>query len=339
MQNKLLTIAIPVYNMEKYLNRCIDSLLISSILPFLDIIIVNDGSTDNSEEIINKYVSEFKDTISAIHKTNGNYGSAINVALAKAIGKYFKILDSDDWYDSDGLVEFINNMKQIDVDLIVTNYSEVYANNRPTKYIKSENVEFGKILDLNSSGFNAADFYSNIGMHRVAYKTSLLKEMNLSLQEGISYTDNEYAYYPFEHIHSALFLNLNLYVYYIGREGQTISKDSMIKNSNNLLQIIKRMLDQYSLDLPDKVLDFKRKYLTTTLSTYYHIILVLQKKNTERDITLKNLDSLVKEKDVEIYNMLNKTTTGGIPYIKLWRKFHIYAVPSFVYKMAKKLES
>ena len=77
----------------------------------------------------------------------------------------------------------------------------------------------------------------------------------------------------------------------------------MIKNSNDLLQIIKRMLDQYSLDLPDKVLDFKRKYLTTTLSTYYHIVLVLQKKNTERDIILKNLDNLVKEKDIEIYNI------------------------------------
>lgn len=336
MEQKILSIGIAAYNMEKYLRRCIDSLLIPEIEK-LEIIIVNNASTDSTPEIAQEYYNKYPNSIKVINiDVNGHYGKAVNHALKNATGKYFKLLDADDWYDTKGLSTFVNVLSHSDVDLIITNVSIEYANGKKAKHIIAQNVEYGKIIKRGTNEFKKIDFYANIGMHKIAYKTSILHNMHFSMTENIPYVDNEYAYYPFEYINSILFVNTILYKYFIGREGQTIDKRSMIRNSSSLLKVITKMLDLYTETNPSPETQlFNTLYLCTALTTYYHIKLVLQNKNKNEDKKLKELDSLVKSKGNNLYKLLGKQTCGKIPYIYIWRKTGIHIIPTNLYFTVK----
>ena len=127
MANKILSIAIPTYNMERYLGRCLDSLVAARRTDALEIIVVNDGSTDCSSEIAHRYAKEHPNSIIVIDKKNGNYGSCVNAALKVATGKYFRVLDSDDWVDTDGLVQLLDKLKNAEADAVVTHFSKEFA--------------------------------------------------------------------------------------------------------------------------------------------------------------------------------------------------------------------
>lgn len=124
--NKLLTIAVPAYNMELYLKRCLDSILLPKLQNSLEVILINDGSKDNTLSIARHYEKQYPEMLQVIDKTNGGWGSAINCAIQEAIGKYFKILDADDWFDSKALVDFVSLLENIDVDLVATSFSYEY---------------------------------------------------------------------------------------------------------------------------------------------------------------------------------------------------------------------
>ena len=108
---KILSIAIPVYNTEKYIKRCMDSILLKEIIDDIEIILVNDGSKDNSINIMNEYKDSYPQSVVVIDKENGGHGSTINAALTVASGKYFRVLDSDDWFDSIDFITFVKNLK------------------------------------------------------------------------------------------------------------------------------------------------------------------------------------------------------------------------------------
>ena len=132
---KVLSIAIPVYNTENYIKRCVDSLAIQDIINDIEIILVNDGSKDNSIKIMNEYKAKYPESIIVVDKENGGHGSTINKALSIATGKYFRVLDSDDWFDSKNFVTFVNKLKDEDVDLIITNYRKEYVYDETRKNI------------------------------------------------------------------------------------------------------------------------------------------------------------------------------------------------------------
>ena len=107
MSTKLLSIVVPTYNMSAYLCRCLDSVTRDDVPDTLELIVVNDGSTDNSLSIMQEYAKKRPDIINIIDKTNGHYGSCVNAALKVATGKYFRILDADDWLDTEQLIQFL----------------------------------------------------------------------------------------------------------------------------------------------------------------------------------------------------------------------------------------
>ena len=122
MNDKLLTITVPVYNTEEYLPKCLDSLIIDEYMDILEVLIVIDGSPDNSLTIAQEYAQRYPNTFIVINKENGGHSSAINKGLELATGKYFKLLDSDDWFNKDSFKVFLERLSNLDVDLILTNY-------------------------------------------------------------------------------------------------------------------------------------------------------------------------------------------------------------------------
>ena len=321
MANKILSIAIPTYNMEHYLERCLDSLVATQKIDILEIIVVNDGSTDRSAEIAHRYADEYPASIIVIDKENGNYGSCVNAALKIASGKYFRVLDADDWFDTEGLEQFLDKLKNVTVDAIVTHYTKEFVKRNQTECIKTAFKHFNEIIPADSTLLLEVDINTDFVMHKLTYRTEFLRNIAYFQTEGISYTDTEYVYYPLLHIQNIIFYDLVLYRYYIGREGQTISIPSQIKHTDDMYAILQRMMKS---TLPINNNAFFEKVqstlLTTFFASYYWSILVIQKLTSINNKKLKCLDSLLKEWNGKVYANLDSIKCLGIRYIRYWHK-------------------
>jgi glycosyltransferase involved in cell wall biosynthesis len=326
--------------MERYLKRCLNSIIIPEILDKIEVIIVNDGSTDNSLSIAKSYANKYPHSMIVIDKQNGNYGSCINVALKIATGKYFKILDADDWFDSDSFAQLINKIQNVDVDMILTNFSREKRNGTSQVIVKNTT----NIVDNFAYEFRKYDFRKNkftdlLSMHSIAYKTILLKQINYIQTEGISYTDTEYCFYPLEYVKDFIFFDIVLYRYYIGREGQTISELSLIKNKNNLYKILARMIEYFSFQNKN-ITDIREQQCIVferLLRYYYRTILVFCTKNQEDKNKLIKIDSFVQKFDSRIYERMFNFKYYNIPYINLWREKGKYCTEIRWFQFFKKI--
>lgn len=328
--NKLLTIIVPTYNMEKYLNRCLDSLIIEKYLDKLEVLIINDGSKDRSSEIAHKYQHNYPDVFRVIDKENGNYGSCVNRGLKEATGKYLRILDADDCFNKEALLYLIDYIKKQDYvsDIIVTNYQEDYIHTnkikkRVAKDVKYEKIYFLKDLDLRKQLVFV--------MHGITYKKEILDACGLYHQEGISYTDSEYCFYPLTQAKTIIFLNKVLYRYQIGREEQTVSEKSYQKNINQVYMIIDRMLsfiENNKSNYHSHILRNQKKILFNCFKVYYSIILTTKFVHTEN---LKLLDERIHNLNYEMFLELGRMTYLKMPIVQIWRKLGLCADNSNVY--------
>lgn len=312
MSEKLLSVVIPTYNMEAYLRRCLDSVTRDDVPSSLELIVVNDGSTDRSFAIMQEYAEKRPDIVNIIDKPNGHYGSCINAALKIATGKYFRILDADDWFDTDGLIKLLNKLKNITADIIVTPYKK----NRRTKTIeyKPKQVLYNHAYDLSQESIWANQDFELFVMHSMTFRTSVLRDVKLHLSEGICYTDNEFLIYPTKAAKSIIFLESLLYNYDMTREGQSMDPAVQAKNSGHLAIIIRRFTEKI-----DKLGAFSRRFCLRVLISYYYRRLFACVDDKE----LKKMDRLVK---ISAPYLFKDVDAALLHAPSLWRRFGLHFV-------------
>ena len=243
---KLLSIIVPAYNMEAYIANCIESVLRTPLLAKVEIIVVNDGSKDRTSRIAHEYASQFRDTVRVIDKPNGNYGSTINAALPEVRGEYVKILDADDSFESSRVAEmldFLNKMRG--VDMVVTPFTEVAGNKeRRVEYniYSRKPYEYGKQYNIEQVFEDGAIRF--FMMHGVCYRTEVLRSINYRQSEGISYTDQEWVFYPLFKVQTIAFADIPLYRYNLSREGQTMDEKVQMRSLAQLVAVTEA-LGQY----------------------------------------------------------------------------------------------
>ena len=244
---KLLSIIVPTYNMEALLPSCLDSLLVDEALERLEVVVVNDGSKDGSLTIARDYEARFPQTVLVIDKPNGNYGSTINAALPVVKGKYVKILDSDDTFDSQALVKMLDALQDVDVDFVVTHFMILKADGTTeiAKYnlYGKEPYEYGRVYNLDEVlGDGYIRFFL---MHAITYRTEMLRQHGYRQTEGISYTDLEWDTYPLFYARTIVFFDICLYLYNMAREGQTMDPKVLIRSVGQLETVTERILDYF----------------------------------------------------------------------------------------------
>lgn len=328
---KLLSIIIPTYNKENLLEDCLLSVLHHDWDSILEVIVVNDGSTDNSLKVAQKYQAEYPDILTIIDKKNGNYGSTINSALPIAHGKYVKILDADDWFDGKGFRKYINELKNIDADLVITHFMYEYASGK-MKAICYYKWEYNKNYQFNEVAGDK--IFKDMFMHAVTYRTEMLRANGYKQTEGVSYTDNEWVFYPMLYVKTVAFINALVYHYAMGLEGQTMSPEIYVKNAPRTQDFCKRMLSAYAEFLKNnsknedekarkEYLFFRLKWLIYPL---YKIYLLLQPKEEFNPALVDDIDLAVKKADPLLYKALAHFSVGHtfhFRYITYWRKFRI----------------
>lgn len=245
---KLITFTVPCYNSEAYMSHCIDSLLSGG--PEVEIIVIDDGSSDRTADIADEYALRYPDTVRAVHKENGGHGSGVNRGLEEASGLYFKVVDSDDWLDGDALESLLNVLRVhtaegIGADLYITNFIYDHAEDQ-TSFLRHWRTSFP--VNTFSTWQDAADFrYSKVLlMHALLYRTQALRESRTVLPEHTFYVDNLFAYKPLPFMKTIFYLDVDLYHYFIGREDQSVNLNHFVKRYDQQIRVMRLMADACS---------------------------------------------------------------------------------------------
>lgn len=309
---KILSVVVPAYNSEDYLHRAVDSLL--SEAADVEIVIVNDGSTDKTEEIANQYHEAYPDTVKVVHQKNGGHGDAVTTGLYAATGCYFKVVDSDDWVDSSAYRCVIKQLKQLtndqQVDMVVTNYvyEKVGAFHKKRVTYKRAIPE-NKVFGWNETKFRQGNY---LLMHSIIFKTDLLKQINLRLPRHTFYVDNLFVFEPLQYVKRIYYLNVDFYRYFIGREDQSVNENKMIEQIDQQLFVNKKMIELYSYNQVED--ESCRQYLFQFLEIVTTVSSVLAlKSNTEEDLWKKAmLWNYIEKVDPDLYAQLRKRFLGAL---------------------------
>lgn len=311
---KTISFAIPCYNSAAYMDKCIESCLACG--EDIEVIIVDDGSTkDETPQKADEWQRRYPDVVKVVHQENGGHGAAVNAGLAAAEALYFKVVDSDDWLDADAMAEVMAYLRrQIErrdaTDLVVANYvyEKVFEDKRTA--MRYRNVfPVGKEFGWRDIGHFSPSQY--LLMHSVIYRTELLKDMGLALPEHCFYVDNIFVYVPLPHVKSVYYLDVDMYRYFIGREGQSVNEDVMYRRIDQQLRITRIMID--SVDLPDAVAEKKLEhYMENYLSMMMCICSTFLRmhKKEEDEAKLRDIWRYLEERNPVLYkrvrhNVLN----------------------------------
>ncbi len=235
---KLLTIVVPVYKVEPYINKCLDSCLIyrtnghgervlnEELMNQLEVLIVNDGTPDRSAELSREYVKRYPNTFRQIDKENGGHGSAWNVGLKEAMGKYLRFLDSDDWLTN--LDKLLLDLQDCDADVVFTPFEVCYHNNN-NELIPPPTPNYGKVVNMASIWGASKYVYSNYNFWSSTYKTVILSPLQPLFAERVMYDDAILTWAPLAYGRTCVAFNYVLYNYFIGRPNNSMSETSMEK--------------------------------------------------------------------------------------------------------------
>lgn len=274
---KLLTVTVPCYNSQSYMEKCIKSLLPGGNR--VQIVIIDDGSKDATGAIADRYAAAHPGIVTVVHQENGGHGEGINQGLRHAEGKYFKVVDSDDWVSGD-YIRYLDTLEQCEksggVDLLVTNYYYEHADGRGNR-----SICYRDVLPENCV-FSWADtrpfkLHQLLTIHSCTFRTELLRCHTAALPKHVFYEDNLMVYQALPFVQRMYYLNADLYRYYIGREGQSVQRDVMTRRYTHQLLVTQKCFEACHLDtIQDKM---QRRYLKHELFMMFGIATLYARLN------------------------------------------------------------
>ena len=323
--DKILTVIVPSYNMEKYLDKDLNSLVIASDdFNSIEVLVVNDGSKDRTLEIANKFSEKYPNVFKVINKSNGNYGSCINAGLKMAKGTFVKIMDADDCFVNKNFLKYIHALKesetkQENLDMIFTDYHSINEEgnliNIYTKNLKPNKVY--KIKEIEDS-----EQYYELNHHSTTYRTSILREMDYKQSEGVSYTDQEWVAIPLLMVNKLKYVPIDLYAYLIGRSGQTMGENIFKTSFDSHCTVLLNMMNCFN-DIKGGFSDLNvrlvKKRIICFLNFVYAKFLVEYKHQDE----VRKFDDNLKLNYPSFYEESNNALVGRkmrFKYIKHWRE-------------------
>lgn len=309
---KLLTVTIPCYNSQEYMEHAINTALTGG--EDIEILIVDDGSSDGTLSIAKEYEKKYPSIIRAIHKENGGHGSAVNTGIQNATGLFFKVLDSDDWFDEASLKKILHFIQylvkeSIPLDLIISNY--VYE--KPSIH-KRKVVNYRSAIPCNRfftwDDVKHFKMTQNLLMHSIMYRTQLLKDCHLTLPEHTFYVDNIFAFTPLPSVKKLYYLNVDLYRYYIGRDDQSVNETVMTKRIDQQIKITKIMIDSHD------IMAISSKKLQSYMLQYLSMMMIVSSALLVNEGSPDNLakrDELwdyLKKSDRQVYQLITRRKFG-----------------------------
>lgn len=297
---KILSISIAAYNAEKDIANCLDSLINSNVLDKLDVIVVNDGSKDQTADVVQKYVDKYGESIRLVNKKNGGHGSTINTSIKYACGKYYKILDSDDWVNSKNLSRLVAFLEKTNADMVLNPYDEIaFDTKMKTRQLNpcEKSVSYEKVHGLDE--FDKAILY----MHSLTFRKEVIQKMGAIIDENCFYVDMEYCIFPLLYVTSFACLDYPVYQYLLGSQTQSMDMANMIKRRNQHLKVTRRLVsfyNKYKDNLYAKIRENIALRIKYAIYNQYVIYLNMEPKESLKEIM--EFDTWLKKQNKELYS-------------------------------------
>lgn len=313
---KVLTVTIPSYNVEKYLNQTLDSFVDERVLDEIEVLIVDDGSKDRTALIGKEYEEKYPQAFRVISKENGGHGSTINRGIEEAKGRYFKVVDGDDWVNTEDFVKLVDELKGCTAEYVVANYYEV--NDVTGAKTPKTFREFGskKIWK-----FEEASRIRQIGMHALVIRTDILKDNNIRMDEHCFYVDVEYILYPVPFVETVQYLDLFVYVYRLAVVTQSVSLQGYQKHMQNHIDVILHLTQFYQEYYKDGTSD-KIEYIGKRIAQMVgdQITIFMSFPESDKDIRRKfiEFDRRLKSISPDIYERAGRESGS----LRMFRRMH-----------------
>ena len=304
---KILSVQVAAYNAEKYICKCLDSFIDKCILEKIEVIVVNDGSSDNTSFLAHKYEKEYPGSFIVVDKENGGLGSACNAALDAASGKYIANVDSDDWVDTKALKNVISMLENCNSDLCLWGVYH-YTN-------KAKKRKMSELDNLTEYQFDDVIDKAQMNIHTMLVKREIWVNNAIRCDEEYKlYTDVGWVNYLIPHINTIM--NTGEYVYYYRiSEGQSVSITGILKNQDSAIGMASSMCS-FVNDKKGNVSVQKYNYILNNIAgaaTLPYNIGLLEKNKTERMRKINDYDETLKRTSTDIYFRMPS-------YIRLLRK-------------------
>ncbi len=305
--NPVLSVVVASYNVEKYLDKCLTSFSDERFKNLLQVIVVNDGSTDSTADIAKAYVQKYPEIFQLVNKENGGHGSAVNAGIENATGKYFRIVDGDDWVNTENMYSLLLHLQNTDVDLVVDEKREVN--------IETGCTEFFPLPDFVEKFYehrfddicNISEISPYIMIHTLSIKTEILKNNGIRLLEHIFYVDIEFIVKSTVHAKTIEFLDLEIYQYLVGNVEQSVNFRNYVKRYSHHDQVTKELI---SFATEYKCEGALRQYLDTRIclliNTHMNISLIYNEDRKQGSDQASTFRSYLKRANVSYYNATKK---------------------------------
>ncbi|MEE1248619.1 MAG: glycosyltransferase family 2 protein [Lachnospiraceae bacterium] len=309
---KILSIAVPCYNSQDYMEHCVESLLKGG--EDVEILIIDDGSRDATAEIADNYAKKYPTIVRAIHQENGGHGEAVNTGIRNASGLYFKVVDSDDWVDESAYLQILDKLKELIggsrvLDMFISNFVYEKQGAKHKKIMRyTKQLPQEQIFTWNDVRHFTKGKY--LLMHSVIYRTKLLTECGLELPKHTFYVDNIFVYKPLPSVKTMYYLDVDFYRYFIGREDQSVNEKVMIGRIDQQIKVNKIMVDEFNL------YKISNRKLRNYMFNYLEIITVISTIMCIRSGTEENLEKkrelwhYIKQKDLRLFHHLRNSILG-----------------------------
>lgn len=311
--DKILTVIIPAYNIENFINKTLSSFADERFINDIEILIINDGSFDTTVEKAQTYIEQYPQSIRLISKENGGHGSVINVGVDIAEGKYFRVVDGDDYVIPDEMNKFVDQLKRLDADMFVSSYytiSQITGEKKivsPNSYMLIENrkeISPDTIMDVDDV---LPYIYASI--HAVTFRTEIFRTNNIRMTEKTFYEDTEFVLYPIPYVSKIVLSSASVYVYRIDQASQSVSKNSSQRRIKELEKIVKKVSHYYST-LSNSVSKEKKGYILKALASQlfvvYSIYSGFDSDLLKRGRELKRFDKSIEDISQEIHDYADR---------------------------------
>lgn len=317
---KLITFTVPCFNSAAYMRKCIESLVVGG--EDVEIVIVNDGSTDDTLSIAREYEAAYLSLVRVVDKENGGHGSGVNAGLRLASGRFFKVVDSDDWLDEDALKTLLAivgaHIEQgCEADLYITDfvYEKVCEGKR---FRRSFRRIFPHKTFFGWDEVKKFRYSSVLMMHALLYKTDILRQCALVLPEHTFYVDNIYLYKPLPYTKRLCYLELPLYRYFIGREDQSVSHVNITKRYLQQIRVMKEMISAYTYEEIAALPKGLRRYMKHVLGVIMTLTVMFTTAGKDnipaRTEALEELWEFVRLRDKRLFRYLTRRAYPALVY-------------------------
>lgn len=308
---KLLTVAIPCYNSQDYMEKSIRSALTGG--DRVEVIVVDDGSSDNTLEIAKKYQEKFPDIVKVIHQENGGHGEAVNTGIKNATGLYFKVLDSDDCLGKKALQQVLDLLedmvaKDAGLDMLISNFMYDKQGVKHKKIMRYKSaMPVNRMFGWDELKFGMTQY---LLMHSVIYRTKVLRDCGMSLPKHTFYVDNIYVFQPLPYVKNIYYLDVCLYKYFIGRDDQSVHESIMIKRLDQQYRVTKLMLEIYNASpINNANVDEAMVHYFDMMMCVSSILSIIE--GSEKRLSDKEeLWNLVEDSNPALYNRVRKSILG-----------------------------